>query len=96
MEELFDLANNEGEKEAIIDEELHSDEEIIFETKIKSKKKIIVDYLPKIKKEVPNLYLSQIEFNKSKVMNEADLYSVQRRQFQMQNMDENIKMMKKN
>lgn len=28
-------------------------------------------------------------------MNEADLYSVQRRQFQMQNMDENIKMMKK-
>lgn len=96
VEELFDLANNEGEKEAIIDEELHSDEEIIFETKIKSKKKIIVDYLPKIKKEVPNLYLSQIEFNKSKVMNEADLYSVQRRQFQMQNMDENIKMMKKN
>ena len=95
VEELFDLANNEGEKEAIIDEELHSDEEIIFETKIKSKKKIIVDYLPKIKKEVPNLYLSQIEFNKSKVMNEADLYSVQRRQFQMQNMDENIKMMKK-
>ena len=72
VEELFDLANNEGEKEAIIDEELHSDEEIIFETKIKSKKKIIVDYLPKIKKEVPNLYLSQIEFNKSKVMNEAD------------------------
>ena len=95
VEELFDLANNEGEKEAIIDEELHSDEEIIFETKIKSKKKIIVDYLPKIKKEVPNLYLSQIEFNKNKVMNEADLYSVQRRQFQMQNMDENIKMMKK-
>lgn len=95
VEELFDLANNEGEKEAIIDEELHSDEEIVFETKIKSKKKIIVDYLPKIKKEVPNLYLSQIEFNKSKVMNEADLYSVQRRQYQMQNMDENIKMMKK-
>ena len=95
VEELFDLTNNEGEKEAIIDEELHSDEEIIFETKIKSKKKIIVDYLPKIKKEVPNLYLSQIEFNKSKVMNEADLYSVQRRQFQMQNMDENIKLMKK-
>jgi hypothetical protein len=95
VEELFDLTNNEGEKEAIIDEELHSDEEIVFETKIKSKKKIIVDYLPKIKKEVPNLYLSQIEFNKSKVMNEADLYSVQRRQFQMQNLDENIKMMKK-
>ena len=95
VEELFDLTNNEGEKEAIIDEELHSDDEIVFETKIKPKKKIIVDYLPKIKKEVPNLYLSQIEFNKSKVMNEADLYSYQRRQFQMQNMDENIKLMKK-
>ena len=95
VEELFDLANNEGEKEAIIDEELHSDEEIVFEKKIKSKKKIIVDYLPKIKKVVPNLSLSQIEFNKSKVMNEADLYSVQRRQYQIQNIDENIKMMKK-
>ena len=95
VEELFDLTNNEGEKEAIIDDELHSDDEIVFETKIKSKKKIVVDYLPKIKKEVPNLYLSQIEFNKSKVMNEADLYSYQRRKFQRQNMDENIKMMKK-
>ena len=95
VEELFVLTNNEGEKEAIIDDELHSDEEIVFETKIKPKKKINVDYLPKIKKEIPNLYLSQIEFNKSKVMNEADLYSYQRRKFQMQNVDENIKMMKK-
>ena len=95
FEELFDLENNEGEKEAIIDDELHSDDEIVFETKIKSKKKINIDYLPKIKKEVPNLYLSQIEFNKSKVMNEADLYSYQRRQFQMQNVDQNIKMMRK-
>ncbi len=95
VEELFDLANNEGEKEAIIDDELHSDEEIVFETKIKPKKKIIKDYLPKIKKDVPNLYLSQIEFNKSKVMNEADLYSHQRRQYQMQNVDENIKIMRK-
>ena len=95
VEELFDLNNNEGEKEALIDEELHSDDEIVFEKKIKSKKKIIVDYLPKIKKQIPNLYFSQIEFNKSKVMNEADLYSFQRRQYQMQNMDENLKMMKK-
>jgi hypothetical protein len=95
FEELFDLENNEGEKEAIIDDELHSDDEVVFEAKIKSKKKIIIDYLPKIKKEVPNLYLSQIEFNKSKVMNEADLYSYQRRKFQTQNVDENIKMMRK-
>ena len=95
FEELFDLENNEGEKEAIIDDELHSDDEVVFEAKIKSKKKIIIDYLPKIKKEVPNLYLSQIEFNKSKVMNEADLYSYQRRKFQTQNVDENIKMLRK-
>jgi hypothetical protein len=95
VEELFDLTNNEGEKEAIIDDELHSDDEIVFEKKIKSKKKIIDDK-PSIKKVIPNLYLSQIEFNKSKVMNEADLYSYQRRKFQRQNMDENIKMMKKN
>ena len=74
---------------------MHSDDEIVFETKIKPKKKIIKDYLPNIKKEIPNLYLSQIEFNKSKVMNEADLYSHQRRQFQMQNVDENIKLMRK-
>ena len=95
VEELFDLANNEGEKEAIIDDELHSDEEIVFETKIKSKKKIVSDYLPNIKKTVPNLYFSQIEFNKSKVMNEADLYSHQKRQLKMQNIDENIKAMQK-
>jgi hypothetical protein len=95
VDELFDLANNEGEKEAIIDDELHSDDEIVFEAKIKSKKKIITDYLPTIKKSVPNLYLSQIEFNKSKVMNEADLYSHLRRQFQMQNVDENINIMRK-
>ena len=95
VEELFDLTNNEGEKEAIIDDELHSDDEIVFEKKIKSKKKIIKDYLPNIKKIIPNLNLSQIEFNKSKVMNEADLYSHQRRQFQMQNVDENIKLMRK-
>ena len=54
-----------------------------------------MNYFPKIKKEVPNLYLSKIEFNKSKVINKADLYSMQRRQFQMQNMDENIKLIKK-
>ena len=74
---------------------MHSDDETVFETKIKSKKKIIKDYLPNIKKVIPNLYLSQIEFNKSKVMNEADLYSYQRRQIQWQNLDEKINMMKK-
>ena len=95
VDELFDLENVEGEKEFIIQEELHSDDEIIFERKIKNKNRISTEYLTQIKKKVPQLYLNQIEFNKKKVMNEADLYSFQRREFNRQNIDENIKTMKK-
>ena len=51
--------------------------------------------MPKIRKQVPFINLSQIEYNKQKVMNEADLYSLQRRKFKNQNVDENIKNMKK-
>ena len=90
------MDNHEGKEEAIIDEELHSDEGTIFELKIKPLKKINIHYLPKIKKQIPIINLSQIEYNKKKVMNEADLYSLQRRKFINQNVDENIKnMMKK-
>ena len=95
VDELFDLDNVEGEKELIIQEELHSDEEVTFEKKIKNKNRINTEYLSQIKKQVPGLYLNQIEFNKKKVMNEADLYSFQRREFNRQNIDENIKTMKK-
>ena len=95
VDELFDVNNDEGEKEAIIDDELHSDDEIVFPIIVKSKKKITVDYRELIKKKVPDIYLSQIEFNKSKVMNEADLYSYQKRKFKTQNVDENIRIMKK-
>ena len=95
VDELFDLENVEGEKEFIIQEELHSDDEIIFERKIKNKNRISTEYLNQIKKQVPQLYLNQIEFNKKKVMNEADLYSFQRREFNRQNIDENIKTIKK-
>ena len=95
VDELFDLENVEGEKEFIIQEELHSDDEIIFERKIKNKNRISTEYLNQIKKQVPQLYLNQIEFNKKKVMNEADLYSFQRREFNRQNIDENIKTMKR-
>ena len=94
VDELFDLANNEGEKEAIIDDELHSDEEIVFQPKVKQAKKIIKNYLPKVKEKVPKLSLSLIEYNKMKIMNEADLYSYNKRQEQLGNADENIKMMK--
>ena len=95
LDELFDLDNEEGEKEVIIQEELHSDDEIVFEKKIKNKNRINTEFLKEIKKQVPGLYLNQIEFNKKKVMNEADLYSYQRREFNKQDIDENIKTMKK-
>ena len=95
VDELFDINNHEGKSEAIIDDELHSDDETTFEIKVKPLKKITIHYIPKIKKQVPKINLAQIEFNKQKVMNEADLYSLQRRKFKMQNLDENIKTMKK-
>jgi hypothetical protein len=95
FDELFDLDNEEGEKEVIIQEELHSDDEVVFEKKIKNKNRVNTKYLDDIKKVVPRLYLNQIEFNKKKVMNEADLYSLQRREYNKQNVDENIKTMKK-
>ena len=95
VDELFDVNNHEGKSEAIIDDELHSDDEIVFEKKIKPLKKISIHYMPKIKGQVPKINLSQIEFNKKKVMNEADLYSMQRRKFQADNLDENIRTMKK-
>ena len=95
VDELFDLENDEGEKEVIIQDELHSDAEDVFEKKIKNKVRISTMYLSEIKKTVPNLYLNQIEFNKKKIMNEADLYSYQRREYFKQNVDENIRLMKK-
>ena len=45
--------------------------------------------LPKIKNQVPKISLSLIEYNKIKVMNEADLYSYNKRQEQRGNEDEN-------
>lgn len=95
VDELFDVNNHEGKSEAIIDDELHSDDETVFEIKVKPLKKVSIHYIPKIKSQVPKINLAQIEFNKQKVMNEADLYSLQRRNFKMQNLDENIKTMKK-
>ena len=95
VEELFDVNNHEGKEEAIIDDELHSDDETVFEIKVKPLKKITIHYIPKIKNQVPKINLSQIEFNKQKVMNEADLYSLQKRKYKLQSLEENIKTMKK-
>ena len=95
LDELFELSNYEGENEAIIDEELHSNDEGIFERKIIPSKNIINDYIKNIKKEIPSLNFSQIEFNKAKVINEADLYSFQRRNFEANNINESIYNIKK-
>ena len=94
LDELFDLSNFEGKNEEIIDEELHSEEDN-FESKVKPEKKIINNYIDQIKKEIPTLNLSQIEYNKEKVMNEADLYSFQKRNFEENNINVRMKNMKK-
>jgi hypothetical protein len=86
--------NDEGKSEAIIDDELHSDDEIIFEQKVKQNNKISNGIrLIEIKKKIPKVDLSLIEFNKQKVMNEADLYSLKRRKFLSKDIDEQIKEM---
>ena len=50
--------------------------------------------LKKIKSQVPNIDLSQIEFNKQKVMNEGDLYSFENRLIQAQDIDEQLSEMR--
>ena len=47
IEKMFDVSNEEGEKEKIIDNELHSDDESIFENKIKTKNQLSMKYLKK-------------------------------------------------
>ena len=94
VSQLFDVNNDEGKSEAIIDDELHSDDEIIFEKKVKQNNKISKGIrLTQIKEKIPKVDLSLIEFNKQKVMNEADLYSLQRRKFLSKDIDEQIKEM---
>ena len=95
IDELFDISNIEGKNEAIIDEELHSDDEVVFEDKIHPAKKITKNYLAFIKLKVPKIDLSQIEFNKIKIMNEDDLYSAQKRKFNQNNINSSIAEAKK-
>ena len=73
IEDLFDLSEEEGESEEIIDDELHSDDETFFENRIKPASKLSVQYLKKIKSSIPELNLKQIEFNSQKKEQEIDL-----------------------
>ena len=91
INELLDIDNIEVKDEEIIEDELNSDDETFFEKKVKPKKKISTDFLKTIKKQVPAINLSQIEFNKLKVINEADAYSFQKRRFEQGNINGKIK-----
>ena len=71
-------SSSENEDEAIIDEELHSDEDMNFEPKIKQKNCISSTYNNVLRKKVPIINLKQIEYNKEKYK-EIDLYSLERR-----------------
>ena len=95
IDELLDIDNIEAEDENIIDNELNSDDDVYFEKKIKPKKKLEKDYLPNLKKEIPIINLSQIEFNKIKIINEADAYSLQKRRIVQNNINWQIKNLKK-
>ena len=88
------MNNDEGKSEAIIDDELHSDDDVTFQPKVKQNNKISKGFrLTQIQKKIPKVDLSMIEFNKKKIMNEADLYSFKRRKFKSKNIDEQIKEM---
>ena len=94
VSQLFDVNNDEGKSEAIIDDELHSDDDVIFQPKVKQNNKISKGFrLTQIQEKIPKVDLSLIEFNKKKIMNEADLYSFNRRKFEIKNIDEQIKEM---
>ena len=94
VSQLFDVNNDEGKSEAIIDDELHSDDDVTFQPKVKQNNKISKGFrLTQIQKKIPKVDLSMIEFNKKKIMNEADLYSFKRRKFESKNIDEQIKEM---
>ena len=95
IDELFDVSNIEVENEDIIDEELNSDDEVIFTKKVIPKKKISIDFLSDVHKQIPLINLSLIEFNKLKVINEADAYSLQKRKFEQKDINGKIKNIKK-
>ena len=95
IDELLDVNNIEVEDENIIDNELNSDDDVFFEKKIKPKKTINKEYISNLRKNVPKINLSQIEFNKIKVINDADAYSFQKRKIEQNNINWQIKNLKK-
>ena len=95
IEDLFELSSEEAEKENIIDDELNSDDEIVFAEKVRQPIKLTEFHIEEVEKEIPKINLAQIEYNKMKIVKEDNLYSIQRRKYRSQNIDNNIKELKK-
>ena len=97
LEDLFEITDNEKEDgdEVLIEVVLHSDDEIILENNIRPKKTLSETYKEKIEKEIPKINLSLIEYNKLKIYQEIDLYSLQRRNYKEQSIEEKIKILLK-
>ena len=92
VEDLFDISS---EEDKIIDDELHSDDESVFENRISQEVQLSNTYLDEVRQFIPHINLKQIEFNKLKIIGEADISSLQRRKYKNQNIDGNIKDFKK-
>ena len=96
LEELFGSSDSENEpEEIIIDTVIHSDDETTLENKIIPKKSLTGTYLQEIQSKIPQINLDLIEFNKLKVFQEIDLYSLQRRNYKNMSVDDNINITKK-
>jgi hypothetical protein len=92
LEELFEITDSDNEEEEVlIDTVLHSDDETILEERVKPKKSLSKTYKEKIEKDIPKINLSLIEFNKLKVYQEVDVYSLQRRKYKGANVEDNIR-----
>ena len=97
LEDLFEISDTENndEDEVLIDCMLHSNDETILENRINHNKTLSNYYKENINKEIPKINLELIEYNKLKVYQEIDLYSLQRRKYKGGNIDINIKIIKK-
>ena len=96
LEDLFGSSDSENEQEEIIiDTVIHSDDETTLENKIIPKKSLSGTYLEEIQSKIPKINLDLIEFNKLKVFQEIDLYSLQRRNYKNMSVDDNINITKK-
>ena len=89
LDEKLVAENEEGEKEEIIDNELHSDDETIFENKINQKNKITTTHLKEIKNIIPSFNFKQIVFNRNKQI-DINLYTLQRRIFKKKTLNSQI------